>query len=47
MTVVIDQSPEVQARRSLDLVLGRLGYMDEIEPSSQQVTFLTLFADSI
>ena len=47
MTVVIDQSPEVQARRARDLVLGRLGLMDEVEPPSRQVTFLTLVAESI
>ncbi len=42
MTIVLDQAPEVQARRAIDLTFKRLGLIDP-EP----VRFLTVTAESL
>jgi LacI family transcriptional regulator len=39
--IVLDQAPEVQARRALDTVLNRIGFVD-FEVSSEPVRFLTI-----
>lgn len=46
MTLVLDQAPETQARRSLDTVLYRLGVID-VEPIADAVPFLTYTAENI
>jgi len=43
---VIDQAPEIQARRSLDTVLRGLGLID-IEISAQPVQFLTITPENV
>jgi len=46
MTIVLDQAPEVQARRAIDLTLKRLGLIDtdvDLEP----VRFLTVTPESL
>ena len=46
MTIVLDQAPEVQARRAIDLTLKRLGLIDtDIDP--EPVRFLTVTAESL
>jgi LacI family transcriptional regulator len=39
--IVLDQAPEVQARRALDTVLNRVGFVD-FEVSTEPVRFLTI-----
>src|SRR5262249_45123687 len=39
--IVLDQAPEVQARRALDPVLNRIGFVD-FEVSTEPVRFLTI-----
>lgn len=46
MDVVLDQAPEAQARRSLDLMLYRLG-LTEIEPERSPIRFVTITAESL
>lgn len=46
MDVVLDQSPEAQARRSIDLMLHRLG-LTEIEPDPSPIRFVTITAESL
>ncbi|GGE02783.1 LacI family transcriptional regulator [Aureimonas endophytica] len=46
MTVVLDQAPEVQARRSLDIVMKRLGLI-EVEVSEEPVRFFTVTRESV
>jgi LacI family transcriptional regulator len=46
MEVVLDQAPEVQARRALDLVLKRIGFID-IDVSTEPVRFLTVVAENL
>jgi LacI family transcriptional regulator len=41
MDIVLDQAPEVQARRALDTVLNRIGFLD-LEVSPEPVPFLTV-----
>jgi LacI family transcriptional regulator len=46
MEIVLDQAPEVQARRALDLVLKRIGFID-IDVSTEPVRFLTVVAENL
>lgn len=46
MTIVLDQAPEVQARRAIDLTLKRLGLIDA-DIDSEPVRFLTVTAESL
>ncbi|WP_199261264.1 LacI family DNA-binding transcriptional regulator [Paracoccus binzhouensis] len=46
MDVVLDQAPEAQARRALDLVLRRTG-LTEIEPDQSPIRFITITAESL
>lgn len=46
MDVVLDQAPEAQARRALDLALRRIGLL-EIEPDKSPIRFITVTAESI
>lgn len=41
MDIVLDQAPEVQARRALDTVLNRIGFLD-FDVSTEPVRFLTV-----
>lgn len=44
--VVLDQSPEAQARRAIDLMLRRLG-LTEIAPDPAPIRFVTITAESL
>ena len=46
MDIVLDQAPEAQARRALDLVLRRIG-LTEIEPDTAPIRFTTITAESL
>ncbi|MBB3312523.1 LacI family transcriptional regulator [Rhizobium sp. BK196] len=46
MDVVLDQAPEAQARRSLDLVLRRIGLTD-IEPDRAPIRFITITKEGL
>jgi len=46
MDVVLDQAPEAQARRSLDLLLQRLGFISA-EVSSEPIRFYTITSENI
>lgn len=46
MDVVLDQAPEAQARRSLDLVLRRMGLTD-IEPDRAPIRFITITKEGL
>ncbi|MBY5569682.1 LacI family DNA-binding transcriptional regulator [Rhizobium leguminosarum] len=46
MAIVLDQAPEVQARRSIDLALNRLGLI-EVEVSAEPVRFLTITPENL
>jgi LacI family transcriptional regulator len=46
MDIVLDQAPEVQARRAVDLVLHRLGFLD-LEISLEPVRFLTITSENV
>jgi LacI family transcriptional regulator len=46
MDIVLDQAPEIQARRALDTVLRRIGFID-VEVSSEPVRFLTINAENL
>jgi LacI family transcriptional regulator len=46
MDIVLDQAPEVQARRALDTVLRRIGFLD-IEISTEPVRFLTINSENL
>ncbi len=46
MDVVLDQAPEAQARRSLDLVLRRIGLTD-IEPDRAPIRFITITKEAV
>ncbi|NEH48366.1 substrate-binding domain-containing protein [Rhizobium leguminosarum] len=46
MSIVLDQAPEVQARRSIDLALNRLGLI-EVEVSAEPVRFLTITPENL
>ncbi len=45
MDIVLDQAPEVQARRALDTVLHRIGFLD-VEVSADPVRFFTISAEN-
>lgn len=46
MDIVLDQAPEAQARRALDLVLRRIG-LTKIEPDTAPIRFITITAESL
>jgi LacI family transcriptional regulator len=46
MDIVLDQTPGVQARRAIDTVLCRIGFL-EIELSSDPVRFLTINSENL
>ena len=46
MDIVLDQAPEAQARRSLDMLLHRLGFISE-EPSREPVRFYTITSENV
>ena len=46
MDIVLDQAPEIQARRAVDTVLRRIGFID-VEVSSEPVRFLTINAQNL
>jgi LacI family transcriptional regulator len=46
MAIVLDQAPEIQARRSIDLTLKSLGLMD-VEVSTEPVRFLTVTSENL
>lgn len=46
MAIVLDQAPEIQARRSIDLTLKSLGLM-EVEVSTEPVRFLTVTSENL
>lgn len=46
MDVVLDQAPEAQARRSLDLILRRIGLTD-IEPDRAPIHFITITKEGL
>ena len=46
MDVVLDQAPEAQARRALDLMLHRLG-LAEIAPDARPIRFITITPESL
>ncbi|OOG61904.1 LacI family transcriptional regulator [Sinorhizobium sp. A49] len=46
MAIVLDQAPEIQARRSIDLTLKCLGLMD-VEVSTEPVRFLTVTSENL
>ncbi|WP_281281985.1 LacI family DNA-binding transcriptional regulator [Rubellimicrobium roseum] len=46
MSVVLDQDPEAQARRAMDLILARLGFV-EGEVANPPIRFITLTAENI
>lgn len=46
MDVVLDQAPEAQARRALDLILRRIGLTD-IEPDQAPIRFITITKEGL
>lgn len=46
MDVVLDQAPEAQARRALDLILRRIGFTD-IEPDTAPIHFITITKEGL
>ncbi|MEY9325480.1 LacI family DNA-binding transcriptional regulator [Sinorhizobium fredii] len=46
MSIVLDQAPEIQARRSIDLTLRSLGLID-VEVSPEPVRFLTVTPENV
>ncbi|WP_457583685.1 LacI family DNA-binding transcriptional regulator [Ensifer canadensis] len=46
MSIVLDQAPEIQARRSIDLTLKALGLMD-VEVATEPVRFLTVTSENL
>jgi LacI family transcriptional regulator len=46
MDVVLDQAPEAQAQRALDIILRRIG-LAEIEPDRNPIRFITITAESL
>jgi LacI family transcriptional regulator len=46
MDIVFDQAPEIQARRALDTVLRRIGFID-VEVNSEPVRFLTIVSENL
>lgn len=46
MDVVLDQAPEAQAQRALDIILRKVG-LTEIEPDRNPIRFITITAESL
>lgn len=46
MSLVLDQAPEIQARRAIDTVLRKIGFID-VEVSTEPVRFLTINAENL
>ena len=46
MDVVLDQAPEAQARRSLDILLHKLGFITA-EPSPEPIRFYTITSENV
>jgi LacI family transcriptional regulator len=46
MSLAFDQAPETQARRAVDLVLQRIGFID-VEVSTEPVQFLTINSENL
>ena len=46
MDVVLDQAPEAQAQRALDLILRRVG-LTKVEPDRNPIRFITITAESL
>jgi LacI family transcriptional regulator len=46
MAVVLDQAPEAQARRAIDLMLKKIGLLD-MELDASPIRFITLTAENI
>jgi LacI family transcriptional regulator len=46
MSIVFDQAPETQARRAVDLVLQRIGFID-VEVSNEPVRFQTVTSENL
>ena len=46
MSIVFDQAPETQARRAVDVVLQRIGFID-LEVSNEPVRFLTVNSENL
>jgi LacI family transcriptional regulator, galactose operon repressor len=46
MNIVLDQGPEIQARRAIDTVLRRIGFLD-VEVTTEPVRFLTISAENL
>ncbi len=46
MDVVLDQAPEAQAQRALDLILRRVG-LTQIDPDRNPIRFITITAESL
>ena len=46
MDVVLDQAPEAQAQRALDLILRRVG-ITQIEPDRNPIRFITITAENL
>lgn len=46
MDVVLDQAPEAQAQRALDLILRRIG-LTAIEPDYAPIRFITITPEGL
>ena len=46
MSVVLDQAPEEQARRAMDLMLARLGLIEKEVPN-EPIRFVTITGENI
>jgi LacI family transcriptional regulator len=46
MNIVFDQAPEIQARRAVDIILRRIGFID-VEVSAEPVRFLTINSENL
>ena len=46
MSVVLDQAPEAQARRAIDLMLGKIGLLD-VAVDTAPIRFVTITAESV
>jgi LacI family transcriptional regulator len=46
MNIVFDQAPEIQARRAVDIILQKIGFLD-VEVSNEPVPFLTINSENL
>jgi LacI family transcriptional regulator len=46
MSMVLDQAPEIQARRAIDTILRNIGFID-VEVNTEPVRFLTINAENL